>query len=200
PGLLPAGGNLARAGDGARARAGSRRGARARERTAADGQPLRTWRQGSGPCSRGDRAALPGRTDVRHPQGVRRCILGGIAALAVLVGCASAPSTPAPAVATVGGPDAGTPVSVSTPPPGLRLPTDVRPTSERLSLRLDPRATTFTGTARIQLIVGAAVPSFWIHAQDLTIRRASLVQAGAERPVRTVVSPPDLLQIVPGTA
>jgi len=66
-------------------------------------------------------------------------------------------------------------------------------------LRLDPKATTFTGTARIQLTVAAALPSFWVHAQDLTIRRASLIQAGAEQPVRTAVTAPDLLQILPGT-
>ncbi len=133
---------------------------------------------------------------MKHSRRVRRSIGGGVAALAFLVSCASAPSAPARGG---GGPDAGTTSTVSTPPPGLRLPTDVRPTGERLSLRLDPRATTFTGTARIQLVVGAPVPVFWLHAQDLTIRRAILIQGGAEQPVRTVVVPPDLLEVRPGT-
>jgi aminopeptidase N len=116
--------------------------------------------------------------------------------LAILAGCASTPTAPsAPATP----PDAGTTASVPVPPPELRLPTDVRPTSERLSLRLDPRATTFTGSARIQLTIGAPVPAFWLHAQDLTIGRASLVQGGVEQPVRTVVAPPDLLGVVTAT-
>ena len=84
-------------------------------------------------------------------------------------------------------------------PPELRLPTDVRPGAERLSLRLDPRATRFTGTARIQLTVGAPVPAFWLHARDLTIHRATLVQGGEERPAQTVAVPPDLLAVVPPT-
>ena len=114
--------------------------------------------------------------------------------LAVLAGCASTPPAPsAPATR----PDAGTTASIPVPPPELRLPTDVRPTSQRLSLRLDPRATTFTGTARIQLTIATPVPAFWLHAQDLTIRRATLVQGGTEEPVRTVVAPPDLLGIIP---
>jgi aminopeptidase N len=84
------------------------------------------------------------------------------------------------------------------PPPAFRLPTDVRPTRERLSLRIDPRATTFSGTVRITLAVGAAVPMFWLHAQDLQILRATVVQSGAERPARTVSAPPDFLGILPG--
>ncbi len=129
----------------------------------------------------------------------RRGTAGG-AALVLLAACASAPTAPASPTTPAPWPDGGTAAIAPPPPPGLRLPTDVRPTGERLSLRLDPRATTFTGTARIQLTVAAAVPAFWLHAQDLTLRRASLVQAGAEQPVRTVVTPPDLLQIVPATA
>src|SRR5262249_30673276 len=115
--------------------------------------------------------------------------------LAVLAGCASTP--PAPSAPKTTQPEVGTTASVPVPPPELRLPTDVRPTSERLSLRLDPKATTFSGTARIQLTVTKPVPAFWLYAQDLTIRRATLVQGGAEQPVRTVVAPPDLLGIIP---
>ncbi|HEY1416805.1 MAG TPA: M1 family peptidase, partial [Myxococcaceae bacterium] len=117
--------------------------------------------------------------------------------LALVAGCASTP--PGARSAPAAPPDAGATATVPVSPPELRLPTDVRPTSERLSLRLDPRATTFTGTARIRLSIGAPVPAFWLHAQDLTIRRATLVQGGAEQPVRTVVSPPDLLAVVPAT-
>jgi len=124
-----------------------------------------------------------------------RRLAGPALALALVVGCASTPSAPPRNEA----PDAGAASIAPGPPPGLRLPTEVRPTGERLSLRLDPRATTFTGTARIQLTVDAPVSGFWLHAQDLTIRRASLIQNGAEQPVRTVVTPPDLLQVVPGT-
>ena len=119
-----------------------------------------------------------------------------LVALALLAGCASSPPTPTVAANP---PDAGAAFGVPTPPPELRLPTDVRPTAQRLSLRLDPRATTFTGTARIQLIIGAPVPAFWLHAQDLTIRRATLIQGGTEQRVRTAIAPPDLLAVVPAT-
>ena len=108
-------------------------------------------------------------------------------------GCASAPTAPAGAAA----PDAGSTAAVPGPPPALRLSTDVRPTAQHLALRLDPRGTTFTGTARIQLTIEKPVPAFWIHAQDLTIRRAALLRGGIEQPVGTVVVPPDLLAIVP---
>ncbi|HET9156743.1 MAG TPA: M1 family aminopeptidase, partial [Myxococcaceae bacterium] len=108
--------------------------------------------------------------------------------------CASAPTAPARSGAP---PDAGTAALVTGPAPALRLPTDVRPTAEHLALRLDPREGTFHATARIQLTVAAAVPTFWLHAQDLTIRRATLVRGGVEQPARTSTVPPDLLAIVP---
>ena len=117
----------------------------------------------------------------------------------LLAACASSPP-PAPGPGTRAEPSAPAAASaVPVPPPALRLPTDVRPTAERLSLRLDPRQSTFTGTVRIQLTLAAAVPAFWLYAQDLTIRRATMFQAGVEKPVRTATAPPDLLAIVPAT-
>jgi hypothetical protein len=52
---------------------------------------------------------------------------------------------------------------------------------------------------RIQLAVSAQAAAFWLHARDLTVRRAVLVQGGVERPARTATAPPDLLAIVPAT-
>src|SRR6185369_6314685 len=195
PGNLSPRGHPPGAGDGPRARPGAGRRARARTREAAAREPLRPGRQGSRPRARGDRAARSGVTDMTGDVAPGRRLAGPALALALVVGCASTPSAPPRNEA----PDAGAASIAPGPPPGLRLPTEVRPTGERLSLRLDPRATTFTGTARIQLTVDAPVSGFWLHAQDLTIRRASLIQNGAEQPVRTVVTPPDLLQVVPGT-
>jgi len=86
---------------------------------------------------------------------------------------------------------------VPVPAPGFRLPTDVRPTSQRITLRLDPRATTYSGTVRIELTVSTPVPAFWLHAQDLTIQRATVIQGGAERAARIATAPPDLLAVVP---
>jgi hypothetical protein len=130
---------------------------------------------------------------VSTASGDRRGLFPQLVAL-LAAGCASAPTAPASAVAAA---DAGSTAALPGPPPALRLPTDVRPTAQRLALRLDPRGTTFTGTARIQLVIEAPVPVFWIHAQDLTIRRATLVRGGVEQPVRTAVVPPDLLAIIP---
>lgn len=137
-----------------------------------------------------------------------------LAALAscLVAACASTPAAhdaarTAPAASTAAA-DAGArpaaPVTlgaagVPVPPPEFRLPTDVRPTSERISLRLDPRGTTYTGTVRIQLAVSAATPAFWLHARDLAVSRAAIVQGGAERAARIATAPPDLLGIVPAS-
>jgi cytosol alanyl aminopeptidase len=120
-----------------------------------------------------------------------------VAGLTLLAACASSRAPPSDTGAR---PGALSPSSAQTPlpPPAFRLPTDVRPTREQLSLRIDPRTTTFSGTVRITLSVGAPVPMFWLHAQELQIGRAAIVQGGAERPARTVSAPPDLLGIIPG--
>ena len=116
-------------------------------------------------------------------------------AASLLAACASAPATPsAPGAQTL---TAEADAGVSVPPPTFRLPTDVRPTAERISLRLDPRSATFTGMVRIQLSIGTPVQAFWLHAQDLSVRRASISQGGTERPARTTVASPDLLAVVP---
>ncbi|MGZ6034437.1 MAG: M1 family metallopeptidase, partial [Myxococcaceae bacterium] len=135
------------------------------------------------------------------------CLVAGC-----LSACASKPAAPDAARPAPGGSsspaDAGgrpsatvalAAADVPVPPPAFRLPTDVRPTSERISLRLDPRGTTYTGTVHIQLAVSAAAPAFWLHAQDLSIRRAAIVQGGTERAARIATAPPDLLGIVPAT-
>ncbi|HSP18761.1 MAG TPA: M1 family metallopeptidase, partial [Myxococcaceae bacterium] len=89
---------------------------------------------------------------------------------------------------------------VPVPAPAFRLGTEVRPTSQRISLRLDPRGPTYSGTVRIQLTVSTAVPAFWLHAQDLSIQRATVVQGGAEHAARVATAPPDLLGVVPAAA
>ena len=125
-----------------------------------------------------------------------RHAIAALLASLLAAACASAPTAPAAAI-TPG--DAGSTAVVTGTPPALRLPTEVRPTAEHLALRLDPREPTFHATARIRLTVGAPVPTFWLHAQDLTIRRATLVRGGVEYPVSTSTVPPDLLAIVPSS-
>jgi len=123
-------------------------------------------------------------------------------ALALLAACASSQrphgaSSPGEGASPFSGALAAS--ETPAPPSGLRLPTDVRPTREQLAMRIDPRGTTFTGTARIQLTVAVPVPVFWLYAQDLAVSRATIRQGGAERPARTVTAAPDLLGIVPAT-
>ena len=148
--------------------------------------------------ARGDGPPLPRSQDVSPPRRGAATVPLAVLVISLAAACASsAPGSgsarPAAATATASAPE------VPVPAPTLRLPTDVRPTSERISLRLDPRASTYTGTVRIQLAVSAQAAAFWLHARDLTIRRAVLVQGGVERPARTATAPPDLLAIVPAT-
>ena len=141
-----------------------------------------------------------GRNATGRMAAVGACLLAACASAPPTAPTSSRPAAPeAQAPATAGAPVTLTAAEVPVPVPGLRLPTDVRPTSERISLRLDPRAKTYTGTVRIPLAVSAPVTAFWLYAQDLTIRRAAVAQGGGERAARIATAPPDLLAIVPAS-
>jgi aminopeptidase N len=56
----------------------------------------------------------------------------------------------------------------------VRLGTDVVPTRETVRLRMDPRAADYTGTVSIDLDVKRAAPSVALHAEEMTIRRATV--------------------------
>ena len=68
--------------------------------------------------------------------------------------------------------------------PALRLPGDVVPTRQAVSLTLDPRAETFSGTVDIDVTVRAAAETIWLNARDLAIRTATLETAGRRHDLR----------------
>lgn len=67
--------------------------------------------------------------------------------------------------------------------PGLQL-TDGAPSRVRAHLDLDPAADAFTGTVRIDLRLASPTRELWLHARDLSVTDARIVQDGAERSVR----------------
>jgi alanyl aminopeptidase len=64
-------------------------------------------------------------------------------------------------------------------PPALRLPTEPRPTSEALVLKIDPRQEhAFSGTAEIHLIATRPHRVIWLHARDLNIGSVDVLRDG----------------------
>jgi aminopeptidase N len=77
--------------------------------------------------------------------------------------------------------------------PHVRLGSDVVPSRETVRLRMDPRAADYTGTVSIDLDVKRAAPSVSLHAEEMTIRRATVGgqdAAHAAGPDDTVVITP----------
>ncbi|MFL5343677.1 MAG: M1 family metallopeptidase, partial [Hyalangium sp.] len=87
---------------------------------------------------------------------------------------ASAPPPP-PAQASA---PAAAPATPPTPPQ-LRLPTTIRPTGYSVELTVDPNASTFQGVADISLQVAQPTSVLWLNAHELTVKQATLTQAGA---------------------
>jgi alanyl aminopeptidase len=107
----------------------------------------------------------------------------------------SAPVAPQPppaqaAVATP--PEAPAPVTPPTPP-ALRLPTVVRPFGYVAELTLDPKAGTFQGLMEISLAVTEPTAVIWVHGKALTVKEASVLQAGATLAAAQVPGKPDVL-------
>jgi alanyl aminopeptidase len=75
----------------------------------------------------------------------------------------------------------------------VRLGTDVAPTRETVRLRVDPRATDYTGSVSIELDVRREAPAITLHAEEMTIRRATV--GGKEAAHAT--GPDDTLVITP---
>ncbi|MCP3143906.1 M1 family metallopeptidase [Pyxidicoccus xibeiensis] len=109
---------------------------------------------------------------------------------------ASAPSTSQPAASEASAPT----------PPELRLPTDVRPSGYVVELTLDPKVTAFQGVADINLDVSKPTSVVWMHGKQLTIKEATVTQAGATVAARPVQGGKDFLgfaleqPLAPGTA
>ncbi len=114
---------------------------------------------------------------------VRRPVL--LAALTLLA-CARSPQVP---------------VSPADAPPELKLPRDIQPLHYALELVVVPEGDGFQGQVAIDLEVLRAVPSFWLHVRDLTIREASIEVAGQARPVTiTPVTPEGVARATPDVA
>ena len=75
----------------------------------------------------------------------------------------------------------------------LRLAHDVVPLREAVSLKMDPRADTYGGTATFELDVKKVVPSFNLHAEEMNIDKVTIDGApatSASGPEHTLVITP----------
>jgi alanyl aminopeptidase len=76
--------------------------------------------------------------------------------------------------------------AAASPPPTLRLPTDVAPTRYALELTLDPAKDDFSGIVTIRLLVRRPTSVVWLNAYRLKVTSATVDQGGARRPARVV--------------
>jgi len=75
----------------------------------------------------------------------------------------------------------------------LRLARDVVPVSESFTLKMDPRADSYSGTAVVELNVKKAVPTFSLHAEEMKIEKISIDGVAAtskDGPEQTIVVTP----------
>src|SRR4030095_17197407 len=75
----------------------------------------------------------------------------------------------------------------------VRLPAGIAPARESVRLTLDPRADTYTGRVRIELDVRQPAATVTLHAEEMTINRATVdgaEAAHADEPDQTLVVTP----------
>ncbi|HET7434857.1 MAG TPA: M1 family metallopeptidase [Thermoanaerobaculia bacterium] len=77
----------------------------------------------------------------------------------------------------------------------LRLARDVVPSSQSITLTVDPRVDTYDGTTTIDLDVKKAVPSFNLHAEEINIRSVMIDGVAA----KSAAGAENMLVITPGT-
>ncbi|HET9048488.1 MAG TPA: M1 family metallopeptidase [Chiayiivirga sp.] len=75
--------------------------------------------------------------------------------------------------------------------PAGKLPTTAAPLHYTLHLRIDPRAESFEGTARIRVALNEASDHLWLHARDLSITKASTIDAAGKTIATTTVAHPN---------
>ena len=109
----------------------------------------------------------PGSTSDRGMTGARLTL-----SLLVLATAACA----APKVPVIEAPKAAP--AIEEDAPTLRLPTDVHPTRERLSLDVDPTKETFRGVAEIDVHFDRPRSVLWLHGRDLRVTRVAIVRDG----------------------
>ncbi len=78
-------------------------------------------------------------------------------------------------------------------PPALRLPGDVRPTGYSVELTLDPKVSAFQGVVELGLEVSKPTSVVWLHGKNLTVKEATLTQAGAAFEMKPVKGGTDFL-------
>jgi len=116
-------------------------------------------------------------------------------AWAVLLACASTPPSRAPTVSAAPAlaPDAGSSSAAAQGPAGtepvFRLPPDVHPLAERISLTVVPDREGFQGRVEVSLNLDSARQDLWVSASDLQFGEAVLRTAGGEVPVRVDPDP-----------
>lgn len=127
-----------------------------------------------------------------------------LAVVLLLTGCAGAPERREPSAA-VRSSDAGhsaeppTPAAASRALPLFRLPPDVKPTSQQVSLEVLPDQEEFRGKVEIALQLEASREELWVSSRELRFESGALRTARGTSPVR--VEPDDgrgVARIVPG--
>ncbi|MCE9671687.1 M1 family metallopeptidase [Myxococcus stipitatus] len=115
------------------------------------------------------------------------------AALAVVTLLSACGARQTPAAAELAATPASAEATPAPTPPTLRLPGDVRPNGYAVELTLDPKVSTFQGTADIGLDVSKPTSVVWLHAKHLTVKQASVVQGGATIDVTPLRNDTDFL-------
>ncbi|NMO18068.1 M1 family metallopeptidase [Pyxidicoccus fallax] len=115
-----------------------------------------------------------------------------LAAVTLLSACGARQTPPTEPPAAAAPTAQATPAEAPTPP-HLRLPTDVRPTGYTVELTMDPKASAFQGVADIDLNVEKPASVIWLHGKQLTVKQATLTQAGASIDVKPVTGGTDYL-------
>ena len=80
--------------------------------------------------------------------------------------------------------------------PPVRLGRDVVPVSESITLKMDPGADTYSGTAVVELDVKKSVPTFSLHAEEMTIEKIMIDGVAAT----SASAPEQILVVTPGKA
>ena len=125
-----------------------------------------------------------------------------LVALLALASCSGAPASveppPAPPPLTASAVSAA--ALVSAPPPGLRLPTTVKPVRYKPTLTLVSGSLNLEGSIVIELALSEPASIVWLNAVGLTVSEAHLEVAGIARPARVVPGGPDHLGFAFDTA
>lgn len=102
-----------------------------------------------------------------------------LATVALLTACGARQNPPVSEAAAAPPAPVAPTAAASPTPPTLRLPKDVRPSGYAVALTLDPKVAAFQGTVDIGLDVVKPTSVVWLHGKDLTVKEATLMQAGA---------------------